>query len=133
MVETLPVPQNTSSARIPIFVLNLTGYAMEIMIVVTILMKTHYIVRNVPVRKTASDVRTTVAFLPPGIVMVMMIVEMQQTNHQNTAKVMDVHVSETYLLAITETVSHASTFVMGIMIVWIIVTKTCDINAVSFK
>lgn len=96
-------------------------------------MRTHYIVRNVRARKIASDVQTTVAFLQRGTVMEMTIVEMQLTNHQNTAKVMDAHVSETCLLAITETVFHAFTYAMGIMTAWIIVTKTCDINAVSFE
>lgn len=129
--EILPVHQNISSARIPTFAWNLTGYAMEIMIVEIILTKIHYIVRNVPVRKTVSDVQTTVAFLQRGTVMEMTIVEMQQTNHRNTAKVMDAHVSETCSPAITETVSHEFIYAMEITTASIIVTKTCDINAVS--
>ena len=63
--------------------------------------------------------------------MVMTIAVTELTNHQNTVNPKEEPVLEIYLLATMEIAYLEYTFVMVIMIVWIIPTKTFDINAVS--
>lgn len=63
--------------------------------------------------------------------MMTMIVEMEQMNHQNIAKVKDEPASETSSLAIMAIVYPVFIFVMVTMTVWTTVMKTNATNAVS--
>lgn len=69
-MKDVPKTQNvlpiTLNVKKPIFVLNLIGFVMEIMIVAIILMKIHYIVLKGRVHRTVLDVQTIVVYLQLG-------------------------------------------------------------------
>lgn len=110
---------------------NHTGYVMVIMIAVIIVMKIRYIAHNVHVRKIVLDVQIIGVFQLRGIVMEMMIVVMVLMNLQSIVDQKVGHALVICLHVIMEIVCQGFIFVMGIMIVWIIVMKIVDINAVS--
>lgn len=96
-------------------------------------MKMHYTAPRELVRRIASDVQITGAYLLLGTVMVTMIAVMVRTSPQSIAEAKEEHALEICLLAIMETACRVYTFAMGIMIAWITVTKTTDISVVSVK
>lgn len=98
VLQTLPVLPIISSAKRLTFVWNLIGFVMEITTAVTILMKMQFIAHKELALKIHSDVQIIVVFLPRGIVMVMMIVEMEQTSLQNTASLKEEHALEIFSL-----------------------------------
>lgn len=141
----------------PTFVSNRIGFVMAITTAVITAMKIRYIVLSVPVllialgkqnldlladfffhlfqdfhtHKCHLDVPTIVVFLRLGIVMEMTIVETDLTNLLSIVNLKDEPVSAICSLVIMGTVYREFTFVMVIMIVWITLMKTFDINAVS--
>ena len=76
----LLVLKDTPSVKQLQFALNLTGCVMGIMIVETIVTRICWPVLKTSVLPTVSDVLTTDAFQPPGIVMVTMTVRMEVMN-----------------------------------------------------
>lgn len=88
---------------------------MVITIVVITQMRIRYIVLNVPVHKTVSDVQIIVAYQVLGSVIRTMIVEMAPMNHQNIVNKKDEHALEICLHVITEIVFPKFISVMEIM------------------
>ena len=129
--RTRHVPPVILSAIPPISAWSPTGYVMGITIAVITVMRISFIVRIVSAHLAASDALTTGVSQQHGIVMVTMTVVIIVMSHQSIVNLNRGHVSGTSSLVIMGTVFQGSTFVMGIMIVWITLMRIPDINAVS--
>ena len=129
--RTRHVPPVILSAILLISAWSRTGYVMGITIAVITVMRISFIVRIVSAHLAASDALTTGVSQQHGIVMVMMTVVIIVMSHQSIVNLNRGHVSGTSSLVIMGTVFQGSTFVMGIMIVWITLMRIPDINAVS--
>lgn len=101
------------------------------MIAATTRTKIRYTVLSERAHKTVSDAPITDAYRPHGIVTATMIAVMVPTNRQNIASQRAEHVSVICLRAIMAIVFREFISATETMIVWTIVTKTTDINAVS--
>lgn len=106
-------------------------FPSQTMTAVTIPTKIHYTVRNERVPKTVSDAQIIDAYRLHGIVMATMIAVMVPMNRQSIASRRVEHASVICLRATMEIAFPEFISATETMIVWTIVTKMTDINAVS--